>query len=108
MIDDANPITGVVLQPIMPSDRIQSDTGSSVRGVVEVGGRILHVRKGRTRGRRFSPIPYSGVNRRGQRNSRRSTQVADKAGDRVVTLLVPSGQVLDNLVGREVRLKVIS
>jgi len=93
---------------IMPSDRIQSNAGSGARGVVEIGGRILHVRKGRTRGRRYSPIPYSGVNRRGQRKSRRSTQVADKADDRVVTLLVPSGQVFDKLVGREVRLKVLS
>ena len=104
MIDANKPIANIVVQPVLPGDKLRA--GGQLPGkTIDVRGRILHVRNGRQRPRRYSPIPYSGTNRRQPRAQRRLARGTDNSGDRVVTLLVPAGAVLDNLIGREVFLK---
>jgi len=106
MIDESLPVNGMVLPRVLPGEGIKGSSGSPLpRGALEVKGRILNVRRGRLRGRRCSPLPYGGVNRRGNKNLRRSSRYVDNVGDRVVTILVPAGEVFDRLVGAEVRLR---
>ena len=107
MFETNRPIDSVVMQPILPTSKLRGDGHSSGKNV-GIRGRILHVRNGRQRSRRYSPIPYGGANRRGQRVQRRLSRAVDKSGDRVVTLLVPAGVVFDNLTGKEILLKVSS
>jgi hypothetical protein len=52
-------------------------------------------------------MPYGGGNRRRSSNFRRSSRQADNINDRVVTVLVPAGEALDRLVGREIKLKLV-
>lgn len=107
MYEDYFPITSQNMQQIMPGDRIGREAGSGANAPQEMIGRILHVRRGRRRPRRFSPIPYGGVNRRRSRDQRRSGRGADEAGDRVLTLLVGSGAQYEKMIGHRVRIKVI-
>ncbi|MBN2706397.1 MAG: hypothetical protein JXR89_08155 [Deltaproteobacteria bacterium] len=107
MYDDYFPITPPIMQPVLPGDKARSDGRPTMTIPLELTGRILHVRRGRRRPRRFSPIPYGGINRRQFRDQRRVGRGADEAGDRVLTLLLNAGAQFDNLIGRKVRLKVI-
>ena len=102
-----DPINNIVVQSVSPRGQLRSD-GRAPSKSVDLRGRVINVRNGRHRPRRYSPIPYGGSNRRLPRDQRRSMGAADKSGDRVVTLLVPAGAVLDNLVGRDVSLKISS
>jgi len=107
MIDDNLLVTREVLARVTPGERVGGSSGPVPGGVLDVRGRILNVRKGRSRGRRCSPLPYTGVNRRRFGNLRRSSRYADRVNDRVVTVLVPAGEALDRLVGREIKLKLV-
>ncbi len=107
MIDNSQPITNVVVQSVLPGAKLKSG-GRSFNKAIDVRGRILHVRNGRRRPRRYSPIPFGGTNRRQPRIQRRAAGVTDNPGDRVVTLLVPAGEMFDKLIGREIHLKVTS
>ncbi len=100
------PIVNDVVLPVSPANKVQS--GSRLPSTsIEIHGRILHVRNGRQRPRRYSPIPFGGTNRRQPRVQRRSARGSDNSGDRVVTLLVPAGVMLDDLTGKEVFLKIL-
>ena len=90
-----------VVVPVAPTSKLQSGSRSSGKSV-DIRGRIIHVRNGRQRPRRYSPIPFSGTNRRQSRVQRRAARITDGSGDRVVTLLVPAGAILDNLTGKDV------
>ncbi len=107
MFDNDKPISNVVVQSVLPGAKLTTGGRLSSK-TIDIRGRVLHVRNGRQRPRRYSPIPFSGTNRRGQRAQRRAVGVTDNSGDRVVTLLVPAGAMFDNLTGREVLLKVSS
>ena len=107
MFETNRPIGSVVPQPILPTGKLQGDGHSSAKSA-SIRGRILHVRNGRQRPRRYSPMPFGGTNRRGPRTQRRASRVIDKSGDRVVTLLVPAGAIFDNSTGKEILLKVSS
>ena len=63
MFDNNIPIPKVVVQPVLAGDRARSG-GRAYRQGVDVCGRVLNVRRGRHRPRRYSPVPYGGVNRR--------------------------------------------
>ena len=107
MIDESQPITNVTIQSVLPGAKMNA--GGRLPGkIIDVRGRILHVRNGRQRPRRYSPVPFGGTNRRQPRIQRRATGVTDNSGDRVVTLLVPAGSMFDKLIGREVQLKILS
>lgn len=110
MFDPNRPISNnhagnITVQSVSPRGSLRSDGRMSGK-TVDVRGRVINVRHGRIRPRRYSPIPYGGTNRRLPRDKRRSTGAVDNSGDRVVTLLVPAGAALDNLIGREVFLKI--
>ncbi|MEA3347557.1 MAG: hypothetical protein U9Q39_00710 [Pseudomonadota bacterium] len=101
MFDNDKPISNVVVQSVLPGAKLTTG-GSLSSKTIDIRGRILHVRNGRQRPRRYSPIPFSGTNRRQPRAQRRAVRVTDNSSDRVVTLLVPAGAMLDNLTGKEV------
>ncbi len=103
MFDNNIPITRVTARPVLAGERTQS-SGQPFRPAVDIRGRVLNVRRGRQRPRRYSPLAYSGVNRRHPNDQRRSFGKTDRSGDRVVTLLVPAGTRLDDMVGREISL----
>ncbi|MEA3333494.1 MAG: hypothetical protein U9Q58_07850 [Pseudomonadota bacterium] len=107
MIDNSQPISNVVVQSVSPGAKLKAG-GLMHRKTIDVRGRILHVRNGRQHPRRYSPIPFAGTNRRQPRIQRRATAVTDNSGDRVVTLLVPAGSMFDQLIGKEVQLKILS
>ena len=107
MIDNSQPITNVVVQAVLPGAKLNSEGRLSGKAI-DARGRILHVRNGRRRPRRYSPIPFGGTNRRQPRIQRRAVGVTDNSGDRVVTLLVPAGELFDKLIGKDVQLKVLS
>ncbi len=103
MFDNNIPITKVTARPVLAGERTHS-SGQSFRPAVDIRGRVLNVRRGRQRPRRYSPVAYGGVNRRHPNDQRRSLGNTDRTGDRVVTLLVPAGTKLDDMVGREISL----
>ncbi|MCD6293316.1 MAG: hypothetical protein J7M09_07700 [Deltaproteobacteria bacterium] len=107
MIDNNQPISSVTVQSVLPGARLKSG-GRLHSKSIDVRGRILHVRNGRHRPRRYSPIPFGGTNRRQQRRQRRATGVTDNSGDRVVTLLISAGSMFDTLIGKDVYLKIPS
>ncbi len=103
MFDNNIPITRVTGRPVLAGERTHS-SGQSFRPAVDIRGRVLHVRRGRQRSRRYSPVAYGGINRRHPNDQRRGLRNTDHVGDRVVTLLVPAGTKLDSLIGREISL----
>ncbi|MCK5679500.1 hypothetical protein KAI46_01660 [bacterium] len=105
MFDNNIPIPKVVVQPVLAGDRARSG-GRAYRQGVDVCGRVLNVRRGRHRPRRYSPVPYGGVNRRLPNDQRRALGNTDRAGDRVITLLVPAGAKLDGLIGKDISLRI--
>ncbi len=107
MLDNNTPITNVVVQSVFPGSKLNTG-GCLFNETIDVCGRILLVRNGRRRPRRYSPIPFGGTNRRQLRPQRRLSEVVDNSGDRVVTLLVPAGAMFDDLIGKDVQLKVSS
>ena len=100
------PVVNAAVLPVSPANRVQSGSRSPGKSI-DIRGRILHIRNGRQRPRRYSPIPFAGTNRRQPRVQRRSGRGTDNSGDRVVTLLVPAGVMLDDLTGKEVFLKIL-
>ena len=108
MIDNSQPIANVVVQSVLPGAKLNPGSGRFSSKTIDVRGRILHVRNGRQRPRRYSPVPFSGTNRRLPRLQRRAAAVTDNSGDRVVTLLVSAGTMFDKLIGKDVHLKVLS
>ncbi len=100
------PVVNSAVLPVSPVNRVQSGSRSQGKSI-DIRGRILHVRSGRQRPRRYSLTPFTGTNRRQPRVQRRSGRGTDNSGDRVVTLLVPAGVMLDNLTGKEVVLKIL-
>ncbi len=110
MFDANKPITNsnnIVVGSVLPSAKPQSRDRAPGRNI-DLRGRVINVRNGRYRPRRFSPIAYGGANRRLPRDQRRASSNADNSGDRVVTLLVPAGAAFDSLIGKEVFLKISS
>jgi len=106
MFDANMPIVNnVVVGPVLPSGKPKSG-GRVPSKSIDLRGRVINVRNGRQRPRRFSPIAYGGANRRLPHDQRRAVGRTDNSGDRVVTLLVPAGADFDKLIGREVFLKV--
>ncbi|MBN2706260.1 MAG: hypothetical protein JXR89_07460 [Deltaproteobacteria bacterium] len=106
MYEVKNSISQMVLPPVVAAEKMRAETRIPNRDA-DVRGRILNVRSGRIRPRRYSPMPYGGVNRRQPRDQRRMTQSPDGLEDRVVTLLVPAGSRLDRMTGKEVLLKFL-
>lgn len=105
MIDNNMPITNVAVQSVLHGAKLKSD-GPLFSNTINVRGRILNVRNGRQRPRRYSPVPFGGTNRRQPRIQRRAAKITDNSGDRVITLLVPAGAMFDKLTGKEVHLKI--
>ncbi len=101
------PVVNDVVLPVSPSSKVLAGSRSPGKRI-DIRGRVIHVRNGRQRSRRYSPLPFSGTNRRQPRVQRRATRVTDGSGDRVVTLLVPAGAMLDNLTGKEVFITISS
>ena len=99
------PIVNDLVQPVLPTSKLQAGSRSPGKSI-DIRGRIIHVRNGRQRSRRYSPIPFSGTNRRQPRVQRRASNVTDGSGDRVVTLLVPAGAMLDNMTGKDIFLTI--
>jgi len=107
MLENSQPITNAVVQSVSPGAKLKAG-GQVPRKTIDTHGRILNVRSGRKHPRRYSPMPFGGTNRRQPRIQRRATAVTDSAADRVVTLLVPAGAIFDQMVGKEVQLKILS
>ncbi|MBN2809586.1 MAG: hypothetical protein JXR80_08865 [Deltaproteobacteria bacterium] len=99
------PVADIVVQSVSPRSQLSSG-GRLLSKSLDFSGRVIQVRHGRQRSRRYSPIAYSGTNRRQPRDQRRMARSADAPGDRVVTLLVPAGAQLDSMIGREAFLKI--
>ena len=106
MFDTNKPITNIVVEPVLSGDKLYSG-GRAPSKSIDLRGRVINIRNGRQRPRRYSPIPYGGANRRLPRDQRRAVRSSDNSGDRVVTLLVQAGARLDSLTGKEVFLKIL-
>ncbi|MBW1644797.1 MAG: hypothetical protein JRJ56_00470 [Deltaproteobacteria bacterium] len=86
-------------RPVMPGKReVNKNT---------LRGKILATRRGRRRQRRYSLGRYDGEERRRFKEKRRTQALIDRNNVRIVTLQVTADQDLDNLVGKEVILRVL-
>ena len=95
-----------IIPTIMPNPPVSF--GKSHTGKGTLRGKILAARKGRRRQRRYSISRYGGDERRKFREKRRNVSVAiDKQSIRILTLQVAADQDLDNLIGKDVIIRVI-
>ena len=95
-----------IVPSIMPNPPVAF--GKSQTNKSALRGKILATRKGRLRQRRYSMSRYGGDERRKFREKRRNLSSAiDKQTIRIVTLQVATDQDIDNLVGKEVIIKVV-
>ncbi|OPX18785.1 MAG: hypothetical protein BZ151_12810 [Desulfobacca sp. 4484_104] len=95
-----------IIPSIMPNPPVSFGKNQTSRGTLR--GRILAARKGRRRQRRYSISRYGGDERRKFREKRRNVSAAiDKQSIRILTLQVAADQDLDNLVGKDVVIRVI-
>ncbi len=95
-----------IIPSIMPNPPVSFGKNQTSRGALR--GKILAARKGRRRQRRYSISRYGGDERRKFREKRRNVSAAiDKQSIRILTLQVAADQDLDNLVGKDVIIRVV-
>ncbi|MGB9498903.1 MAG: hypothetical protein ACKVE4_03955 [Dissulfuribacterales bacterium] len=95
-----------IIPSIMPNPLVSFGKCQTNKSTIR--GKILATRKGRRRQRRYSISRYGGDERRKFREKRCNVSAAiDKQSIRIVTLQVAANQDLDNLIGKEVILRVV-
>ncbi len=95
-----------IIPSIMPNSPVS--LGKSQINKSTIRGKILATRKGRRRQRRYSISRYGGNERRRFREKRHNVSVAvDQQTVRIVILQVATSHDLDNLIGKDVILRVM-
>ncbi len=95
-----------IIPSIMPNPPVSFGKSQTNKSILR--GKILATRKGRRRQRRYSISRYGGDERRRFREKRHNVSAAiDQQTIRIVTLQVATAQDLDNLIGKDVILRVM-
>ncbi|HUU51029.1 MAG TPA: hypothetical protein VMW81_08740 [Nitrospinota bacterium] len=97
-------IPSIINTTPVPARKNFSNNPESLRG------KILDVRDGRKRQRRFKNIPFNKIikERRCKEEPRKSSPAQDHTVSRIVTFYMESNSDLKNLIGKEIAMRVIN